>query len=142
MTRKPMSGGGDLVGRADVSFGSPLEPTIGFSRAVRVGNVIAVAGTAPIGSSGETLCLGDVEGQTRACLTIAEKALTELGSSLNDVIRTRVMLTNTARWKEAAKAHGEFFASVKPACTFVGVKGFIDPDWLVEVEIDAIKRDE
>lgn len=123
---------------ARASSGSPLEPVIGFSRAARIGDLIAVSGTAPIGPDGKTLHPGDVEGQTRACFEIAQKALADLGASLNDVIRTRVMLTDAARWKEAAKAHGEFFAENRPACTFVEVKGFINPEWLVEIELDAI----
>ncbi|KIF05051.1 endoribonuclease L-PSP [Streptomyces sp. RSD-27] len=127
----------DLV-RQMVSSGSPLEPEIGFSRAYRKGAHIAVAGTAPIGDDGRTVGQGDVYAQTVRCLDIAEAALKEAGASAADVVRTRIMLTDVDRWKEAARAHGERFASIRPACTFVEVSRFIDPDWLVEVELDAI----
>ncbi|WP_033355381.1 RidA family protein [Kitasatospora aureofaciens] len=124
--------------RQIVSSGSPLEPQIGFSRAIRKGSHIAVAGTAPIGDDGTTVGHGDVYAQTVRCLDIAEAALKEAGASSADVVRTRIMLTDVSRWEEAARAHGERFASVRPACTFVEVSRFIDPDWLVEVELDAI----
>ncbi|MBT2408504.1 MULTISPECIES: RidA family protein [unclassified Streptomyces] len=124
--------------RQTVSSGSPLEPKIGFSRAVRKGAHVAVAGTAPIGDDGSTVGMGDVYAQTVRCLDIAEGALKEAGASLEDVVRTRIMLTDVTRWKEAAQAHGERLASVRPACTFIEVSRFIDPDWLVEIELDAI----
>ena len=126
------------------SSGSPLEDLeIGFSRAVRVGNHIAVAGTAPIADGGGTaapgdVAPGDVYGQTRRCLEIIAKAVSDAGGTLADVTRTRIMLTDIATWREAAHAHGEMFASIRPACTFVQVSGFIDPDWLVEVEAAAV----
>ncbi len=121
-----------------MSSGSPLEPEIGFSRAVRVGAHIAVAGTAPIAAAGGTASPGEVYGQTRRCLEIIEEALQEAGASLASVTRTRIMLTDMKRWREAARAHGEVFGAARPACTFVEVSGFIDPTWLVEVEADAI----
>ncbi|MEW2150085.1 RidA family protein [Streptomyces albidoflavus] len=124
--------------RMRVSSGSPLEPRIGFSRAVRVGAYVAVAGTAPIGDDGSTVGPGDVHAQAVRCFDIAERALAEAGASLADVTRTRMMLTDITRWEEAARAHGERFADVRPACTFVEVSRFIDPEWLVEVEIDAV----
>ncbi|WP_330294410.1 RidA family protein [Streptomyces sp. NBC_00503] len=124
--------------RQTVASGSPLEPEIGFSRAVRAGNHVAIAGTAPIGEDGSTVGPGDVYAQTVRCLDIAERALEEAGASAGDVIRTRIMLTDVTRWKEAARAHGERFASVRPALTVVEVSRFIDPAWLVEVEIDAV----
>jgi enamine deaminase RidA (YjgF/YER057c/UK114 family) len=121
-----------------VSSGSPLEPEIGFSRAVRIGPFVAVAGTAPIGDDGTTVAPGDVYAQSVRCLDIAERALREAGATPADVIRTRVMLVDISRWREAARAHGERFAQVRPACTFVEVSRFIDPEWLVEFEIDAV----
>jgi enamine deaminase RidA (YjgF/YER057c/UK114 family) len=124
--------------RQNVSSGSPLEPQIGFSRAVRKGAHVVVAGTAPIGAGGTTVGLGDVYAQTVRCFDIAETALMDAGAALGDVVRTRIMLTDVTRWKEAARAHGERFADIRPACTFVEVSGFIDPEWLVEIEIDAI----
>ena len=125
-----------------VSSGSPLEPQIGFSRAVRCGPYLAVAGTAPIGADGRAACPGDVYGQTKACLAIAIRAIEEAGGRIGDVARTRVMLTDIDRWKEAARAHGEVFGEIRPASTFVGVARFIDPEWLVEVEIDCFRADQ
>ncbi|MEV0430028.1 RidA family protein [Micromonospora sp. NPDC050495] len=125
-----------------VTSGSPLEPEIGFSRAVRVGPYVSVAGTAPIADDGTTTAPGDVYAQSVRCLDIAEHALREAGATLADVIRTRVMLVDIGRWREAARAHGERFAEVRPACTFVEVSRFIDPAWLVEFEVDAVVRDE
>ncbi|MCI5075527.1 RidA family protein [Oricola sp.] len=124
--------------RKRVSSGSYLEPEIGFSRAVRIGNMIAVAGTAPIAPGGGTDGVGDVYRQTVRCLEIIAQALADAGASMDDVIRTRVMLTDMSRWKEAARAHGEAFSGIRPACTFVQVSGFVDPDWLVELEADAV----
>ena len=124
--------------REVVSSGSPFEPQIGFSRAVRVGPFLAVAGTAPIAPDGGVAAPGDVYGQTKRCLEIIRQAMAEAGLAVESVIRTRVMLTDIARWKEAARAHGEVFATVRPACTFVAVSGFINPAWLVEVEADCI----
>jgi enamine deaminase RidA (YjgF/YER057c/UK114 family) len=123
--------------RKNVSSGSPYEPAIGFSRAVRVGPIISVSGTAPIADDGSTACPGDLYGQTRRCLEIILKAVREAGGSKKDVVRTRVMLTDVSRWEEAARAHGEFFADVRPASTFVEVSRLIDPDWLVEIEADC-----
>ena len=121
-----------------VSSGSPFEPRIGFSRAVRVGPIVAVSGTAPIAPDGSVAAPGDVYGQTRRCLDIIARAVGEAGLGLHNVIRTRVMLTDISRWEEAARAHGEFFSAVKPACTFVEVKRLIDPGWLVEIEADCV----
>jgi len=121
-----------------ISSGSYLEPEIGFSRAVRIGSVIAVSGTAPIAQDGETACPGDAFGQTVRCLEIMKAALEEAGARLEDVIRTRVMLTDISNWKDAARAHGNFFSEIRPACTFVEVTRFIDETWLVELEADAI----
>lgn len=124
--------------RQNISSGSPLEPRIGLSRAVRKGDYVVVAGTAPIGADGGTVGPGDMYAQTVRCLEIAEKALRDAGATLEDVVRTRVMLTDMTRWEEAARAHGERFATVRPACTVVEVSRFIDPEWLVELELDAI----
>ena len=126
------------MARQLVKSGSPLEPEIGFSRAVRVGAHIAVAGTAALARNGNTGELRDVYGQTRRCLEIIEQAVIDAGGSIHHVVRTRIMLTDIASWREAARAHGEFFGDIRPACTFVQIVAFIDPDWLVEVEADAI----
>ncbi|MEM8993179.1 MAG: RidA family protein [Acidobacteriota bacterium] len=125
------------MSRRIVSSGSPFEGTIGFSRAVRSGQLIAVAGTAPIAPDGGVACPGDVYGQTKRCLEIACRAVVEAGGAVEDIIRTRILLTDIDRWREAAQAHGELFAEIRPACTFAEVSRFIDPEWLVEVEIDA-----
>jgi enamine deaminase RidA (YjgF/YER057c/UK114 family) len=121
-----------------VSSGSPFEPRIGFSRAVRVGRIVAVSGTAPIARDGGVAAPGDVYGQTKRCLEIIAQAIADAGLSLGAVIRTRVMLTDISRWEAAARVHGEFFGDIKPANTFVEVKGFINRDWLVEVEADCV----
>jgi enamine deaminase RidA (YjgF/YER057c/UK114 family) len=125
-------------GRQMVGSGSPLEPQIGFSRAVRKGPYVAVAGTAPIGDDGTNVGPGDVYAQTVRCLDIADAALKAAGASLEDVVRTRIMLTDVTRWKDAARAHGERFAVIRPVTTFVEVSRFIDPEWLVEIEVDAV----
>lgn len=120
-----------------VSSGSPFEPTVGFSRAVRVGPWIAVAGTAPIGADGATATPGDVYGQTKRCLEIMLRAIADAGATADSVIRTRIMLVDMAHWREAARAHGEVFSAIRPACTVVQVSRFIDADWLVETEADC-----
>jgi enamine deaminase RidA (YjgF/YER057c/UK114 family) len=132
--------GEDVRERRLVSSGSPLEPEIGFSRAVRVGDHVAVSGTAPIGPDGRCAHPSDVYAQTKLCLAIVRRAVEDAGCRMEDVVRTRIMLTDIERWREAAKAHGEVFEPVRPACTFVQVSRFIDPDWLVEVEADCIAR--
>jgi enamine deaminase RidA (YjgF/YER057c/UK114 family) len=124
--------------RKNISSGSPFESEIGFSRAVRIGNTISVSGTAPIAPDGSTAHVGDLYGQTKYCLEIIEKAIEEAGGTLEQVIRTRVMLTDISRWEEAAKAHGEFFGEIRPASTFVEVKGLINSEWLVEIEADCV----
>lgn len=121
-----------------ISSGSAFEDTIGFSRAVRCGNLIAVSGTAPIGEDGATHAPGDAYRQTLRCIAIARAAIEAAGASLDAVIRTRILLTDIADYPAAARAHGEVFGSIKPACTVMQVSGFIDPDWLVELEIDCV----
>jgi len=98
--------------RKHISSGSYLEPEIGFSRAVRVGQFVAVSGTAPILATGGTAALGDVHAQTFRCLEIIDKAVTEAGATMANIIRTRIMLTNIGRWRDAARAHGEFFRDI------------------------------
>ncbi|MFH1010947.1 MAG: RidA family protein [bacterium] len=115
-----------------------MEKPIGFSRAVRIGNMISVSGTAPIASDGTTAHPNNVYEQTRYCIQIIKKAIEEAGGSFENVIRTRVMLTDISKWEQAARAHGEFFSKIRPACTFVEVKGFVRGDWLVEIEADCV----
>jgi enamine deaminase RidA (YjgF/YER057c/UK114 family) len=123
--------------RTNVSSGSHLEEPIGFSRACRIGNIISVAGTAPI-IDGKTAHVGDVYRQTRYCLQLSIDAIEEAGGKSSDVIRTRIMLIDISTWKEAAKAHGELFSEIKPVCTFVEVSRFVEEDWLVETEMDCV----
>lgn len=121
-----------------ISSGSPYEPQIGISRAVRVGAVVAVSGTAPLGPDGRTVALGDPAGQARRCLEIIKQALEGAGASLDQVIRTRTLLTRVEDWQAVASVHGEFFGAIRPANTVMQVTRFIDPDWLVEFEADAV----
>jgi enamine deaminase RidA (YjgF/YER057c/UK114 family) len=121
-----------------VSSGSYLEPIIGFSRAVRVGNVIAVGGTAPIAAGGGTAAKGDVYGQAKRIFEIIGKALDDAGAGFEHVTRTRVILTDISLWSEASKAHAEVFKDIRPVTTVVAVTAFVDPDWLIEIEVDAV----
>lgn len=124
--------------RINISSGSEYEKPIGFSRAVRIANIISVAGTAPIAADGTTAYPGDLYNQTKRCLAIMKKAITEAGGKLENVIRTRIYLKDISGWMNAAKAHGEYFSEIRPACTFVEVKGLIKDDWLVETEADCV----
>lgn len=124
--------------RYNVLLGSPYEELVGFSRAVRVGPFISVGGTAPIGPDGETVGVGDVAVQTRRCFEIIAEALERAGASLDDVVRTRLLLTSTEDFRQAAAVRKEFVGHVKPVDTIVQVVGFVDPDWLIEVEADAV----
>ena len=124
--------------RRNVSTGSPYEPVIGMSRAVRIGNVVAVSGTAPIGPDGRTVGVGDPAAQARRCFEISRIALGKLEAGLGNVIRTRIMLTRIEDWRAVAEVHGEFFRDIRPVNTIVQVARFIDPDWLVETEVDAV----
>ncbi len=126
------------MSRSLVSSGSYLEPVIGFSRAVRVGNIVVVGGTAPIRAEGGTAAIGDVYGQTKRCLEIVAKALADAGARLEDVTRTRIILTDIALWKDAARAHAEVFGTIRPVTTLMQVSAFVDPDWLVEIEAEAV----
>jgi enamine deaminase RidA (YjgF/YER057c/UK114 family) len=120
-----------------VSSGSPYEPIVGFSRAVRVGNVVAVAGTTA-GSSGKPVAIGDPAAQTRSILETITKALAEVGASLEDVVRTRVYLIDLAHFDAVGRVHGEVFGDIRPANTTLQVSGFVSPDYLVEIEADAV----
>jgi enamine deaminase RidA (YjgF/YER057c/UK114 family) len=124
--------------RKSVSTGSPYEPIVGIARAVRIGNIISVAGTAPLGPDGKTVGLGDPAAQARRCFEISRVALEQLGASLQDVIRTRLLLTRIEDWRAVAEVHGEYFRDIRPVNTLMQVTRFIDPDWLVETEVDAV----
>jgi enamine deaminase RidA (YjgF/YER057c/UK114 family) len=112
---------------------SPYEPIIGFSRAVRIGNAIHVSGTGPVGADE-----ADAEAQTRRIFEIASEVLQRAGSSLNDVVRTRMYLTHAGDWETIGRVHGEFFAQVRPAATMVVVAELLNPKWRVEIEFDAV----
>jgi enamine deaminase RidA (YjgF/YER057c/UK114 family) len=124
--------------RQSASSGSPLEPIIGFTRAVRIGNVAAVAGTAPIGTDGKTVGVNDAAAQMRRCLEISRDALAAVGVPLESVIRTRILLTRIEDWEVVAEVHGEFFATIKPVTTVMQVVGFVNSEWIVETEVDAV----
>lgn len=126
------------MSRSSVSSGSPYEPIVGFARAVRIGNMIAIGDTAPIAPDGTNVGVGDPVAQARRCFEITREALEELGASLEDVIRTRFLLTRIDDWRAVAKVHGEIFSGIRPASTIVQVTRFVDPEWLVETEVDAV----
>lgn len=124
-----------------VSSGSPFEPKIGFSRAVRAGAHVSVSGTAPIGPDGKLVGRGDPAAQARRCLEVIAAALESAGASLRHVVRTRTLLTRIDDWQAVGAVHGEFFRDIRPANTTVQVSRFIDPEWLVEMEADAVIDD-
>jgi enamine deaminase RidA (YjgF/YER057c/UK114 family) len=126
------------MARQLISANRPWENVVGYSRAVRVGNTIEVSGTAAAGQDGKILSPGDVYGQTRDALRIIGEALAEGGASFQDVVRTRVYLTDASTWQEAGRAHGEVFSEIRPANTTLAVAGFIDPAILVEIEVTAV----
>jgi enamine deaminase RidA (YjgF/YER057c/UK114 family) len=127
-------------GRLNVSSGSPYEPVIGFSRAARLGNIVAVGGTTA-GSGGKMVGIGDPAAQTRAILEIIAKALEDAGAHLEDVIRTRIYLTDIDHWEAVGRVHGDVFGEIRPASSILQVTRFINPDWLVEIEADAVVSD-
>lgn len=122
--------------RQNISSGSPYEPTVGFSRAVRVGDRVLVAGTAPIWSDG--LVDPDAKTQARRCLEIMLSALVEAGGSAEDVVRTRMFITDASLADVIGEAHGEVFGEIRPAATMVVVSGLLDPRWVVEMELEAV----
>ena len=124
-----------------ISSGSPYEPIVGYSRAVRVGPHLSVAGTAPIMPDGADPP-PDACGQARRCLEIVVAALERAGARAEDVVRTRIFLTRAEDWEEVARAHGEVFAAIRPATTMVEVSRLIDPAMLVEIEADAVLADD
>jgi enamine deaminase RidA (YjgF/YER057c/UK114 family) len=124
--------------RRAVSANRPWESIVGYSRAVRVGHIVEVSGTAAAGPEGNILSPGDVYGQTRDALRIIGDALDELGAGFEDVIKTRVFLTDISQWEDAGRAHGEVFSDIRPANIFAGVGGFVDPEILVEIEASAV----
>jgi len=124
--------------RRSTNSGSPFEARIGFARAVRVGSIIHVSGTAPVAADGQVVAPGDAYAQARYVLEIIERALEQLGARLDDVVRTRIYVTDISQWEAVGRAHHEFFGTIRPAATMVQVTALIDPAMLVEIEADAI----
>lgn len=123
--------------RKNISSASPMEKTIGFSRAVKMGSIISVSGTAAIAPDGSTAHPDSLYEQTKYCIDIMQKAIEQAGGRLENVVRTRIMLSDISQWEEAARAHREYFENIRPASTFVEVSGFIRNNWLVETEADC-----
>ena len=121
----------------NISSGAKWEDIVGYSRAVRIGNIVEVSGTAPVDGD-KVIGIGDAYEQTKFCLQKIEKALIEAGATLEDVVRTRVFVTDISKWEEVGRAHGEFFRDIKPVTSMVEVKALIDPKMLVEIEATAI----
>lgn len=135
--------GGDLMGhkRELISNGNPMESIVGFSRAVRVGNFIAVGGTAPVDADGQTVGVGDAFKQTKQCFEIIKDALEQAGSGLQDVVRTRVILTDIENWKDAIEARKLYCLDARPVDTIMAINRFVNSEWLVEIEVDAVVPD-
>ena len=124
--------------RQRISSGSPYEPRFGISRGVRAGRLLAISGTAPIGADGATVGRGDPGAQTRRCLEIIRRAIEQAGGTLENVVRTRILLTRIEDWRAVTSVHGEFFADIRPATTLVQVAKLIDDAAMIEIEADAI----
>ncbi len=124
--------------RINISSGAKWEDIVGYSRAVRVGYTVEVAGTTAVDEQGNVVGLNDAYEQTRFILAKIEKALIQAGASLKDVVRTRMFVSDISKWEEVGRAHGEFFREIKPAASMIEVKGLISPELLVEIEVTAI----
>lgn len=126
------------MSRTNYSSGAKWEDIVGYSRAVRVGNIIEVTGTVAVDENNQLVGKNDAYAQTKFVIEKIERVLKNAGSALKDVVRTRMFVTDISRWEEYGKAHGEFFAEIKPCTTMVEVKGLIAPEYLIEIEATAI----
>jgi enamine deaminase RidA (YjgF/YER057c/UK114 family) len=124
--------------RTNYSSGATWEDIVGYSRAVRIGNIVEVTGTVSLGEDNKPAFVDDAYGQTKFILSKIEKVLEKAGASMKDVVRTRMFVTDISRWQEYGKAHGEFFSKIKPCTSMIEVKGLISPEYLIEVEATAI----
>ncbi len=124
--------------RTNYSSGAQWEDIVGYSRAVKIGNIVEVTGTVSLGEDNKPAYVNDAYGQTKFILAKIEKVLKEAGASMKDVVRTRMFVTDISRWQEYGKAHGEYFSKIRPCTSMIEVKGLISPEYLIEIEATAV----